>query len=214
MNYLKRIALCTSAFLPLISLSSEAAIVTWDFTVEVDTIYRDDANVIDDSIIVGSLLNGSFSYDDGLTDSSPPNNYVDYYADSSGTFQVDGLGVYSMGVEASVVHQSSRDIVGVTGEYRDGTGIWEKFGIGFLDYTQSYDNGVLPLNWDAAPVDIASIEFDYTYDTFSDCCYDSWLAGHLTSIERRPVVDVSEPATFFMLGLGLFGVVRRRQAKK
>lgn len=186
-----------------------AGTLTWDFAVEVDTIFRDNANVIDDSIVAGSVLYGSFSYDDGLTEDSPTNNYVDGYADPNGTFTIAGLGIYDWDVEVSVVHQSSRDIVDVTGEYWSGN-TNESVELGFLDYSQSYDNGELPTDWDTPPVAFSDIEFDYTYNLGTDpCCYDSWLSGHVTSMALRSPTPIPEPSTLILLGLGLIGFARK-----
>jgi len=137
--------------------SVNAGTLTWDFAVEIDNLYRDNANVIDDSIVAGSVLYGSFSYDDGLTENSPTNNYVDGYTDPNGTFTIAGLGIYDWDVEVSVVHQSSRDIVDVNGEYWSGN-TRESVEIGFLDYSQSYDNGALPTDWHTPPVAFSDIE--------------------------------------------------------
>ncbi len=210
MNFRLRALACATMLLPFLPVSAEATVITWDFSIKVDSIIRDNANVIDDSIVAGSILNGSFSYDDGLTDSSPGNTYVDRYNAVNGTFSINGLGVNPLDVEVSVVHQSSRDIVDIVGEYNNGN-IWEEFELGFLDYTQSYGSGVLPINWANPPVNLADIEFDYTYDTQSDCCYDSWLQGHVVSIQQRQVAPVSEPATIGLLTLGIAGLLRSRK---
>jgi hypothetical protein len=198
----------------IFSTSVSASIITWDFTIQVEDIFRDDANVIDDSIIVGSLLHGSFSYDNGLTEDSPTNDYVDYYIAPSGTFTIVGLGIYQWDVNASVVHQSSRDIVDVNGDYWSGD-IHESVEIGFLDYGQNYQNGVLPLNWHTPPVAFSDIDFDYTLSLGTNpCCYDSWLSGFVTSIELRPTQSVPEPATLAIFALGLIGLASRRMKKK
>jgi len=194
----------------MLSTSASAAMITWDFTVEVETIFRDDANVIDDSIVVGSLLKGSFSYDDGLTENSPGNDYVDGYESPTSFITVDGLGIHDLEVEVSVVHQSSRDIVDVVGDYSSGN-IWEQVEVGFLDYSQSYANGQLPLDWHTPPVAFSDIEFDYTYDIGTDpCCYDSWLQGKVVDISLHQPTNVPEPSALALLGLGVFFMASRR----
>ena len=199
--------LLSSAWLP----AANAAIMTWDFTLEVEDVYRDDANVIDDSIVAGSLLSGSFSYDNGLTDSTPGFEYSDGYDDPAGWLTIDGLGLHDWKVEVSVVHQSSRDIVDIEGTYLSGD-IHESVEIGFLDYSQSYDGGELPLNWHRPPVDFSDIDFDYTYDLGTDpCCSDSWLQGEIQSITLRQPVNVPEPSSLLLLSaLGLGAAYRRR----
>ncbi|MCL6417497.1 PEP-CTERM sorting domain-containing protein [Aestuariirhabdus sp. Z084] len=192
------------------SFSANAAVMTWDFILEIETIYRDDANVINDSYQPGTQLSGSFSYDNGLVENSPDNDYVDRYADPSAVFTVAGLGIYDWAVEVSVVHQSSRDIVDVVGEYHSGN-IWEEMEIGFLDYSQSYANGELPTDWHVPPVNLADMDFDYTYDAGTDpCCYDSWLSGRVVSIQLRDTQTIPEPGTLAMFALGLATLVRRQ----
>ena len=209
MKTLKHYLIVATASCLFCTTSVNATILTWDFTVTLDNIYRDDANVIDDSFVVGTQLHGSFSYDNGLTEDSPTNDYVDGYADPNGTFTIAGLGIYDLDVEVSVVHQDSRDIVEVSGEYWSGN-IWEEIDLGFLDYSQSYDNGELPVDWHTPPVALADIEFDYTLDVGTDpCCYDSWVSGYLSSIELRSPTDVPEPSSLILLGMALLGLTRK-----
>ncbi|WP_281560076.1 PEP-CTERM sorting domain-containing protein [Thalassomonas sp. RHCl1] len=209
MKTLKHYLITAAASCLFCATSVNATILTWDFTVTVDTIYQDNANVIDDSITVGTVLSGSFSYDNGLTDDSPDFDYADGYLDPNGSFTIAGLGIYDWSISASVVHQSSRDIVDVEGDYWSGN-IHESVEIGFLDYSQSYDNGVLPVNWHNPPVPFSDIEFDYTLNLGTDpCCYDSWLSGYVSSIELRSPTDVPEPSSLILVGLGLIGLTRK-----
>ena len=193
-----------------LSASANAATMTWDFTVEVEEIYRDDANVIDDSIVAGSLLQGRFSYDNGLTENSPGNDYVDGYESPTSSISINGLGIHDLSVEVSVVHQDSRDIVDAVGDYYSGD-IWEQIEIGFLDYSQSYDNGVLPTNWHLPPVPFTDIEFDYTYDIGTDpCCSDSWLQGKVIDITLRQPTHVPEPSSMALILAGSLLLTARR----
>ncbi|WDE10536.1 PEP-CTERM sorting domain-containing protein [Thalassomonas haliotis] len=189
--------------------SVNACLLTWDFTVAINTIYQDKANVIDDNIVVGTVLSGSFSYDDGLSEDSPDRDYVDRYADPNGSFTIAGLGIYDWSVSAFVVHQDSRDIVDVKGDYWSGN-IYESVEIGFYDHSQSYDNGVLPVNWHNPPLPFAEIEFDYTLSLGTDpCCYDSRLSGYVSSIALHAPTDVPAPSTMLLLALGLFALSRK-----
>ncbi|WP_199609559.1 PEP-CTERM sorting domain-containing protein [Flocculibacter collagenilyticus] len=207
MSTLRRLSSVVLATLTLFTASVNATILIWDFTVEIDDIY-DDANVIDDSVVVGSLLKGSFSYDDGLTDTSPMRSYSDTYEAANGLFTIEGLTLNPLEIELSVVHQGTRDIVDIYGEFSQGL-IWEYIGFGFLDYSQSYDNGALPTNWANAPVALSDIDFEYTY--FDDNLFaGSSLEGVLVSVEQRAAA-VPEPSVLviFMLGLiAFFGVSR------
>jgi hypothetical protein len=199
----------------LLSITAvNASLLTWDFTVVVDDVYLDNANAIDDSIVAGTLLNGSFSYDDGLVEDSPGRSYSDGYTDPSGTFTVAGLGIYEWEVGLSVVHQTTRDIVNVSGDYSLGA-IRESFEIDFLDYTQSYDNGELPVDWHTPPTAFTKFNFDYTLFLGTDpCCFDSWLRGSVSSIVLRPTIDVSAPSTIAIFALGMMGLASGRIKRK
>lgn len=213
MTFLKQCIFIITTVGLFYSASVSATLLTWDFTIMVDRVYRDDANVIDDNIIDGSILQGSFSYDSGLLEDSPTNDYVDRYADPSGSFTVTGLGLYDWSVSASVVHQSSRDIVDVEGDFRSGN-ISESIEIGFLDDSQSYNNSVLPINWHTPPVSFTDIEFDYTLNLGTNpCCYDSWLSGHVTSITLRAPQQVPEPSSLLLLAFAFAMTTVARKSK-
>jgi len=213
MNPFRKFLFTISAISVLFISSANASLLVWDFTVKVDTIYRDNANVIDDSYVTGSTFTGSFSYNSNLTDDSPTNTYLDSYLDPTGTITVDGLGIYNWDLSVSVVHQGSRDIVDVNGDYYSGN-ISESVEIGFLDYTQSYANGALPLNWHTPPTTFTDIDFDYTYNLGTDpCCYDSWLSGHITNISLRPTQNVPEPSNILLLSFVLIGLARKAITK-
>ena len=213
MKHSKHLIAAVATSCLLCTASANASLLTWDFSVTVDTIYRDDANVIDNNIVTGSVLNGSFSYNSSLIEDSPTNDYVDTYLDPQGTINIAGLGIHNLSLSVSVVHQSSRDIVDVEGDFRSGN-TWEGIEIGFLDYSQSYNNGELPINWHNPPIPFTNIEFEYYYDVGTDpCCYDSWLSGQITSISLRTPTQVPEPTSLAILGLGLLGLASRRLTK-
>ena len=213
MKIFRKYAVVISTLSVLFTTSVNATLLVWDFTVEVDTIHRDDANVIDDSLTSGSIFTGSFSYNNNLSEEYPANDYVDEYLDPTGTFTINGLGIYNWDVSVSVVHQSSRDIVGIEGVYHSGN-MRESVVIDFLDNTQSYAIGVLPLNWHTPPVAFSDIEFEYKYDLDKQiCCSDSWLQGTIINISLRPTQQVPEPSSVFLLGIALITLTRKLSRK-
>lgn len=208
MKIFRKYAVVISTLSLLFTTSVNATLLVWDFTVEVDSIYRDDANVIDDSLTRGSIFTGSFSYNNNLSEENPANGYFDEYLDPTATITINGLGIYNWNVSVSVVHQSIRDIVDIEGVYQSGN-IWESVEIGFLDYTQSYARGVLPLNWHTPPVAFSDIDFEYTYDLGTQSCCDSSLSGKITNISLRPTQQVPEPSSVFLLGIALITLTRK-----
>ena len=127
MKIFRKYAVVISTLSLLFTTSVNATLLVWDFTVEVDIIYVDDANVIDDSLTSGSILTGSFSYNNNLSEEDPANDYFEEYLDPTGTFTINGLGIYNWDVSVRVTHQNSRDIVGIEGDYLEWNPVTEEF---------------------------------------------------------------------------------------
>ncbi len=209
MKYLNR-TLFTALMLSFVT-SANAGMIQWDFTAEVSYIYRDDANQFD-GLQQGSLLTGSFAYDDSLMFDTPL-EYSNYVETTDAFFTIDQLNFFSTELEVSVVRQSSRDILDVEADQEYADGSEASVELGFLDYTQSYGTANVPSNWDIPPVDFSDIELSFTFDDPTlDDTYNSWLIADLTNITRSNVnADVPEPAGLALLFAGISGLFIRRR---
>ncbi|XPF93630.1 hypothetical protein ACM9HF_16630 [Colwellia sp. RE-S-Sl-9] len=198
----------------LITISSinlaNASLLTWDFTSVVKCIIQDGSNKIDGSITGGSTLFESIPYDSRFMKYSPRI----YYSDPIGTFTLSGLGLYSWNADVSVLYNRDGDIYDVNRDYYLSE-IRESIEISFLDYSQSYVDGLLTENWYIPPLEFSNIVFDYTLklDT-SPCCKDSRLQGDIELHTSPSPNNSPEPFKLAVFAVGLMGMGLHRIKKR
>lgn len=194
------------------SFQSNAALIIWDFEVEITETYEDQLDMFP-GLSLGSTFTGYFGYDSDIQQTNV-DTYANYYESDSLVFGLDFMSdandIEWQYKSVSVVHQGRRDIVDFELEF--GTSEFESnIEIGFLDYSQSYGQGELPINWHNLNGIGDTPEFYFEAED-TDLELLTEIEGEFINFSLRETTEIPAPASIFLIAPLLSLLLRRVRA--
>jgi len=196
----------------LFSHNTNAGIITWDFTFEIDTVIDNSNDQWDNPTAVGDIVQASLSFDENITSDNSSNWYTIFDLTNT-TFDIvtltsDGW-LANLSPMATATHQSSRDIFQMSSTYiKRNTSVGEiNFEEMIFDFTDTTKHLDFPIDWSTK-----QLTFTYTMDAdTTNSGIDVNVLGSLVSAVQR--VSVPEPESLLLFIIASFGLVFRKLQK-
>jgi len=198
------------AVLTFSAVNTTAALITWDFEVEVSFVENTSMGAWLDPVVAGDVLNATLSFDDNLPVLSDDSRQTVFDA-SNIVFDIASLTTDSWLNNLSPVswanHSSRRESITVQNAYSvDNTVLgetnWEALIFGFQDSNASEPFTSFPTDWAVNP-----LSFTYHRDLdINQNISEVYITGQAISAVQR----VPEPATMTLLLLALLMLSKRK----